>query len=55
LDVLVESESGPYRYLRGFADNYVEVRLPGDASLRGEIVRVEITEADGGVCTGVGS
>jgi len=55
LDVLVESGSGPYKYLRGFADNYVEVRLPGDASLRGEIVRVEITGTEGGVCTGVGS
>lgn len=55
LEVLVESESAPPKCMRGFADNYVEVRLPGDASLKGEIARVKITGTDGGTCLGVRS
>ncbi len=49
LDVLVESRNRSEttgKHLLGFADNYVEVRLPGDNSLVGSIVRVEITGVD---------
>ena len=30
----------------GFADNYIEVRFPGEARLVGEIVRVRIVGVD---------
>lgn len=45
LRVLVESQIDPER-VSGFADNYVEVSLPGDASLRGHIVKARITGVD---------
>ncbi|MCX6345354.1 MAG: tRNA (N(6)-L-threonylcarbamoyladenosine(37)-C(2))-methylthiotransferase MtaB [Armatimonadetes bacterium] len=53
LDVLIESENHSLQCLTGFADNYVEVRLPGAASLKGEIVRVKISGTDQGQVVGV--
>lgn len=46
LEVLVESQAKTPNHLTGFTDNYVETRLPGDASLKGRIVRVKITGVD---------
>lgn len=47
LDVLVETQSEQGHHLVGFTDNYVETRIPGDASLRGKIVPVRIAGVDG--------
>lgn len=46
LDVLVETRDAASKNLTGFADNYVEVRTPGDAALKGKIIAVRITGVD---------
>ncbi len=53
LQVLVETQSKTPNHLTGFTDNYVETRLPGDATLKGQIVPVRITGVDGHCATGV--
>jgi threonylcarbamoyladenosine tRNA methylthiotransferase MtaB len=46
VEVLVERELRTVKQLMGYADNYAEVVLPGDAGFRGRIVRVRITGVD---------
>jgi threonylcarbamoyladenosine tRNA methylthiotransferase MtaB len=50
VEVLVERQSRHIRsdgnHLTGFADNYVEVTFPGDASLVGSVARVRIVGVD---------
>ena len=54
LDVLVETQAKLSNHVSGFTDNYVETRFPGDASLKGAIVRVRIAGVDGdGVVSGI--
>ena len=45
LEVLVETQAKTPNHLSGSTDNYVETIFPGDAALRGRIVRVRITGA----------
>ena len=49
LSVLFETEEG--ESVKGHADNYTEVRVPGQ-NLRGQVLEVEITGADGKMLTG---
>jgi len=46
VEVLVETSANRPDYLTGFADNYVSVSFKGDASLKGKIIKVEITGTD---------
>ena len=55
LEVLVETQSKTPNQLTGFTDNYVETRFPGDAGLKGQIVRVRVCEVDQGWVSGVRS
>ena len=53
LNVLVETEAKEPKHHVGFADNYIEVHFPGDSSVRGEIVRVQISGVNfDGIATG---
>ncbi|MCL5102588.1 MAG: tRNA (N(6)-L-threonylcarbamoyladenosine(37)-C(2))-methylthiotransferase MtaB [Armatimonadetes bacterium] len=48
------SEAVPTKYVTGFTDNYVEVKFPGDSSIRGEVVPVKITGIDqNGIAKGI--